>query len=113
MFSERTARRLRDIVDDGDEMQTLIAGLSFDTFVQDRRTVLAVERLLQRITEAVIQIGPDDMTLIDPTLSVVRLRALGNRLRHEYWDIELPTIFAIASVDVPALRDAAARALDD
>ncbi len=111
MFSERTARRLRDIVDDADHLRRFLDGLSFGSFEADLKTVLAVERLLQRITEAVIQIGPEEMTSIGPDIPVAKIRAFGNRLRHEYQDIERALVFSIARDDVPRLRDAAMDAL--
>ena len=112
MFSERAYRRLNDIVEDATDIAAFFGGISsVEAFAADRRTVLAVERLLQRIAEAVVQIGSEQMAEVEPSLPIARLRALGNRLRHEYWDLDPAMVLRIAREDVPALRVAVAHAL--
>jgi uncharacterized protein with HEPN domain len=112
MYSERTQDRLADIVDDADRLGRILGDRTFDAFVADEMMVLAAERLLQRITEAVIQIGPTDMASVAPDLLIERIRGFGNRLRHEYRNLDARLVFAIATEGVPPLRAAAARALE-
>jgi uncharacterized protein with HEPN domain len=111
MFSDRVHRRLATIVDDADRLESFLTGLDGDAFAADDLMVLAVERLLQRITEAVIQIGPAEMERVAPGLPTGRIRAFGNRLRHDYDNIDHRLVYAIARESVPPLREAAARAL--
>lgn len=85
--------------------------MDFDAFASDAKTVDAVERCLQRITEAVIHIGPDTMLAIAPELPVEAVRGLGNILRHEYDRIDLPTIHATITDRLPGLREACVNAL--
>jgi len=113
MSSDRTTRRLRSIVDDADQLALFIGDMGLGAFRGDLKTAYAVERLLQRITEAVIQIGDEEMARIAPGIPVARIRAFGNRLRHEYERIDRDQVFAIASDDVPELRAAASRALEN
>lgn len=112
MFSERVRLFLFDIVDDSDRIASFIQGLTVDDLVADDRTLLAVERLFQRITEAVIQIGADEMARIAPDLPVGKIRAFGNRLRHDYRAIDPRLLLQTACNDLPSLRAAAAEALD-
>lgn len=58
---EREALRLQDIVDNIDRIESYLAGCDFDAFARDDKTIDAVERCLQRLTEAVIRIGPERM----------------------------------------------------
>lgn len=106
MYSERDRRRLRDIVDNVDRIGDYMGGMDFEAFAADAKTVDAVERCLQRITEAVIHIGPDTMLTIAPELPVEAVRGLGNILRHEYDRIDLPTIYATVTDRLPGLREA-------
>jgi uncharacterized protein with HEPN domain len=53
------------------------------------------------------------MSAVMPDLPVERLRGFGNVLRHAYDDINPALIFRIAREEVPLLRDAAQRALDN
>ena len=111
MFSERTKDRLRDIIEDARRIDVFLEGMMLDDFLANERTLFAVERLLQRITEAAIQIDPADAALLGPDLPVGRMRGLGNRLRHEYRDLDRAVVFEIARIDVPALVVAAEIAL--
>lgn len=112
MLSERTKRRLRDILDDAYRVQVFLDGMTLPVFLADERTIFAVERLLQRITEAAIQIEAGDAERIGPGLPVVQMRALGNRLRHEYFDVNRTILFDIAVREVAVLRASVELALE-
>ena len=112
MYSDHVRRRLTTIIGDAERLEQFLAGLDADSFAADERTVFAVERLLQRITETVIQIGPAEMERIEPGTPTHRMRAFGNRLRHEYDHLDQALVFAIAQENVPPLAAAAARALE-
>lgn len=111
MLSERARARLHDIIEDTRRIAVFIDGMSVIDFVADDRTVFAVERALQRITEAAIHIPTEDAAQLGAGFPIAQMRALGNRLRHEYRDIHRPTVFDIASREVPALESAAEIAL--
>ena len=111
MLSERSADRLRDVIEDATRIETFIDNMTLAEFLASERTVFAVERLLQRITEAAIQIGAADAALIGPGFPIAQMRGLGNRLRHEYRDLDRAVIFEIARIEVPALATAAELAL--
>jgi hypothetical protein len=112
MFSERVRTRLQDIVDDVDRVGKYLGDVDADGFVRDEKTVLVIERLFQRITEAVIQIGADDMARIGGDIPIAQIRGFGNRLRHDYRDIDPRLLFTTARTQLPALRAAAMRALE-
>lgn len=77
--------------------------MTFEAFRADRKTVDAVERCLERITEACIKIGTARMSRIAPDQPMSAIRSLGNMLRHEYDVIDLRTIYETAGSDLPAL----------
>ena len=112
MFSRRARLRLQDIVEDGERLEHFVGKLTLAQFNADEKTLLAAERLLQRITEAVIQIGPEDMTKVGAEIPVAAIRAFGNKLRHDYRNLDPAQVLSIAQNNVPALREAAARALE-
>jgi uncharacterized protein with HEPN domain len=109
--TEREALRLRDIIDNIDRIDGYVAGMDLAAFVADQRTVDAVERCLQRLTEAVIKIGAERMAAISPTLPVDAVRGLGNMLRHDYDNVDLGTIYRTIRESLPALRADCAKAL--
>ncbi len=57
MSSERERDRLLDIVENAQYVADYLNGMNFEQFAESRMTVDAIERCLQRITEAVIRIG--------------------------------------------------------
>nr|WP_281375485.1 HepT-like ribonuclease domain-containing protein [Sphingomonas jinjuensis] len=112
MLSDRTKERLRDIIEDARRIESFIDGMTLHDFIASERTLFAVERLLQRITEAAVQIDPNDAEQLSTDLPVAKMRGLGNRLRHEYRDLDRGMVFEIARVEVPALGAAAEIALE-
>jgi uncharacterized protein with HEPN domain len=111
--SDLLRTRLRDILDNAGWIADDLAGISWAQFREDRRRADAVERCLQRITEAVVQLGADRLAEARLDVPWIELRNLGNRLRHEYRRIDRRVIFEIATIDVPTLAAAAQKALDD
>ena len=87
-------------------------GLDFAAFATDGKTVDAVERCLQRITEAVIKIGPERMAEISPTTPVDAVRGLGNMLRHDYDGVDLGIIWRTVRESLPELRTDCLRLLE-
>lgn len=108
MSSERLHRRLIDIINNIDRAPNYIGGLSLEDFREDDMRLDAVERCLQRITEATIKIGPDDMRMIAPDLPADQVRAMGNVLRHEYDRINAEVVYNTIINDLPSLRSACA-----
>ncbi len=104
MPSEREALRLRDIVDNIDRIEAYVVGLDIAGFVSDGKTVDAVERCLQRLTEAVIKIGAERMAVISPKTPVDAVRGLGNMLRHDYDNLDLSVIYLTIRDSLPVLR---------
>lgn len=111
MSFERERLRLLDVVENIDRIDTYLAGIDFGRFVIDSMRVDAVERCLQRVTEAIIQIGTDRMAVIAPTIPTREIRGLGNVLRHDYGRIDLETIFTTVTDRLPELRLACVQAL--
>ena len=90
-----------------------MADLDFSAFSRDLKTIDAVERCIQRITEAVIKVGPERMAAISPTTSVDAVRGMGNALRHEYDGIDLRIIWNTVRTSLPALAADCRKVLDD
>lgn len=109
--SNKLARRLSDIVENADLIASYIEGLDEKAFLADRKTQDAVERCLQRITEAAIKLGGRAEGLV-PGYPWKDVRGLGNRLRHEYDAIDAVQIWRIARDELPLLAQSCAEALE-
>jgi len=112
MFSDRTRQRLLDIVQNADRLLDHAGDKTLDQFKGDLKTIDAVERCLERITEAVIQIGETDIERAQLGVAWAEIKGLGNRLRHEYRRIDARVIYDTVRDDILPLRAAAARALE-
>ena len=110
MPSEKPVRRLEDIVENVEAIQSYVAGMDVTAFEQDRKTYDAVERCLERISEAAAKLG-DVALAVAPDQPWNNIRALGNRLRHEYDDIRPSRLWDIVQVDLPGLSAACKDAL--
>lgn len=87
MPSSRPIIRFGDIILNIESIMTYVQDYDYETFVEDRRTVDAVERCLQRITEAAIKLHPEAAELL-PEQDWKAMRDLGNKHRH-YFDVIL------------------------
>ncbi len=108
--SERPARRLEDIKTNAEAILRYTVGLDELAFEENRLVYDAVERCLERISEAAAKLGELAPVLI-PDQPWRDIRALGNRLRHEYDDISQVRLWEIIQHDLPSLIAACDRAL--
>lgn len=111
MPSENPALRLRHIVEAIDE----IAAFSADHptrahMTADRKTIRAIERCFQIISEAARKMGAE-AELFCPGMPWHDIRGMGNRLRHEYDAIDRDILLQALDTDLPALRTACIEAL--
>jgi uncharacterized protein with HEPN domain len=108
--SEKTRRRLVDIVENARAIEQYVSGLDMAGLLVDRRTRDAIERCLERVSEAARRLGPLGPKLL-PDQPWHEIRAIGNRLRHEYDRVRIDRIWDIVKGDLPALREACETAL--
>jgi uncharacterized protein with HEPN domain len=110
MPSSEPTRRFRDILENVDRIESYLEGYDLVRFAQDPRTIDAVERCMQRITEAAIKLQPRAAELL-PEQDWDAMRGFGNMLRHDYDRIAEALIWEIAKIDLPRLRADCLRAI--
>jgi uncharacterized protein with HEPN domain len=110
LSSSKPPRRLQDIIDNAHAIFRYTEGMDLQAFEQDRKTYDAVERCLERISEAAVKLG-DMATLLMPDQPWQKIRSLGNVVRHEYDSIREDRLFDIVKADLPRLCAAAEEAL--
>jgi uncharacterized protein with HEPN domain len=101
---------LRDIQEAIARIGDFTAGMDFEDFRQDPKTVAAVERKLQLISEAAIRLGEEAERLC-PGLPWRNIRGLGNWLRHQYDRIDVETVWLTVTADLPPLLRAVETAI--
>jgi uncharacterized protein with HEPN domain len=102
---------LHDIAEAIRMIESFTSGVNFEAFCQDPKTIAAVERMLQIISEAAIRLG-DRAERRCPGLPWRDIRGMGNWLRHQYEHIELPIIWKTLKTDLPPLKTSVLQALN-
>ena len=97
------ADRVGHILDATDKIRTAVATHSRETFAQDVFMRLAVERLLEVISEASRSI-PDDVKANNPSINWRGLADLGNWLRHAYHQTDADLLWDMIKDDLPPLE---------
>ena len=103
MPSKNPAQRLADIIDNVDAIRGFTAELDYPAFRADRKTVYAVVRALEIISEASRRL-PDDLLSRHPEIDWVAVAAAGNVYRHEYDAVDEVLIWHTARHGLAALR---------
>ncbi len=109
-MSSDSAVFLADIIENIERVQDYVQGLDRDNFERDGKTRDAVERCLERISEAAVRLGPTANILM-PGQPWNEIRGTGNWLRHAYHRVEPAIIWETLTGDLPSLLDDARAAL--
>jgi uncharacterized protein with HEPN domain len=103
MPSDRTDGTLQDILHHIDLATGFSAGLSRDAFKADLRSVYAVTRCLEIISEASRRL-PDDLKTRHPAIAWKQMAAAGNVYRHNYEDVAAHFVWETVRQALPPLR---------
>ncbi|HYG62471.1 MAG TPA: DUF86 domain-containing protein [Thermoanaerobaculia bacterium] len=93
---------LDDILEAARKIRDYTAGLSFEAFQQDEKTIDAVVRNLEVIGEAVKSI-PDGLRARHPDVPWKKISGLRDILIHEYFGIDLELIWDVVQAKLPIL----------
>ena len=103
MPSKNPAQRLRDILENIDAIETFTAGTAFAEFTCDRKTVYAVTRALEIISEASRRL-PDELKNRHPEINWPAVAAAGNVYRHEYEVVDEALVWHTVQHGLAGLR---------
>jgi uncharacterized protein with HEPN domain len=85
--------------------------MSFNAYASDEKAIDAVERCLQRISEAAQKVG-DYLDELYPDAPWKAARGLGNILRHKYDEVADDLVWGAIETEVPKLRAAALQEIE-
>lgn len=95
--------RVTDILQAVQRIERYTVGLDHAAFQRDERTVEAVCFALVVIGEAASHV-PDEVQATAPRVPWRKMRAMRNIAAHEYFGLDVATVWETATVDVPALK---------
>lgn len=93
---------LWDMLQAANEARELCDGLTFETLERDRRTLLALERLMELLGEAARRVS-EEFQRAHPEIPWRRIIGLRNVLAHEYGSIDHRRLFLAAAEETLAL----------
>src|SRR5262245_53127229 len=105
MPSEREAAALREILRNIDLAEVFARGHSFETLQGDEKTLYAIVRSLEIISEASRRIS-DEVKARHPHIEWREMAAAGNVYRHNYEDVTARRVWNTLQVHLPRLRTA-------
>jgi uncharacterized protein with HEPN domain len=111
MPSDASTAALRDMEHHIDLPTQFIVGLDYEAFRDDVRTVYAVTRCLEIISEASRRL-PDEMKKRYPSIAWKDMAGAGNVYRHDYEDVAARLVWDTVQLALPPLRDVVTREID-
>ncbi len=94
---------LNDIINELSNIESFIEGMTYDDFVQDKKTIYAVVRGLEVIGEAVKKI-PKEIRELYPDIPWKRIAGMRDKLIHEYFGVDIEVVWKTVREDIPYLR---------
>ena len=104
--------RVRDILDAIGAIEEYVHEMTYERFVQDRRTVDAVVRNLITIGEAASNV-PADVQERYAEIPWDNMRRMRNFIVHVYFGVNLPVVWRTIQEDLPPLKAQLGKALRD
>ena len=108
MPSDAATAALRDLEHHIALATQFVAGLDYEAFRNDTRTVFAVTRCLEIISEASRRL-PDEIKTRHPTIAWKNMAGAGNVYRHDHEDVAAKVVWDTVQMALPPLRDVVAR----
>ena len=94
---------LNDILESIDDINDFVAGMNFEAFANDKKTVKAVIRSLEVIGEAVNKL-PENIRRQYSESPWQEMVGMRNRLIHEYFGVDLNIVWQTIVEDLPSLK---------
>jgi uncharacterized protein with HEPN domain len=94
MSKRDTLLLIEDMLQSSLKIKKYTAGLNFESFSEDEKTIDAVVRNFEVIGEAANRID-ENYRISNPQIEWVRIRGFRNRIVHEYFGIDLSIVWEI------------------
>ena len=102
---------LEDIQGACQKILSYTAGMSFDDFISDDKTIDAVVRNFEIIGEAANRV-PEDFKVDHPEIEWRRIVGFRNRIIHEYFGINYEIVWKIKDENIQQLADFIEQAIE-
>lgn len=103
---------ISDIRDAMENARSFVAGMAFSDFVDDARTVMAVERAIIVIGEASRNV-PDEVRQRFPDIPWADMVGMRNLVAHVYFRVNRETVWKTVTAVIPELLPSISRCLEE
>ena len=94
---------IRDIIQNMQDAEEFIQGISYEEFESDKKTFNAVVRALEVIGEAAKNV-PDSLRSRYPAVPWKEMAGMRDKLVHDYFGVNLTLVWLAATGDLPELE---------
>ncbi|MCD6512089.1 MAG: DUF86 domain-containing protein [Thermoplasmata archaeon] len=94
---------IKDIVDAIESIEEFVAGMNFEEFKNDDKTVSAVVRKLEIVGEATKNI-PDETKEKYPNLPWKEMAKIRDKLIHGYFVVDFEIVWKVIKEELPSLK---------
>ena len=101
--SRADADYVQDMLDAAEKAEEFVSGMDFAAFEQDEKTIFAIVRALEIIGEASNHIS-EELQEKHPEAPWFEMRAMRNKIVHDYMEINADIIWDTVQNDLPALK---------
>jgi len=103
---------LTDMLDAMSKARQFVAGMSFEQFSTDDKTVYAVIRALEIVGEATKKIPPE-VRALRPNIPWREIAGMRDKLTHDYFGVNVSVIWKTVGEDLPSLEEGIRSLLDE
>jgi len=101
---------IEDIRDAIDQATRFIAGITYEQFLEDSKTVYAVIRALEVVGEAT-KCVPDSVRVRYPEVPWRKMAGMRDKLIHHYFGVNISVVWKTVAEELPALAPLIGRIL--
>lgn len=112
MIERELATFFQDILKMISAIERFMAGMNFEDFKQDERTIFSVKRALEIIGETVKNV-PQSLRIKYPDIPWKSIAGMRDKLIHEYWKTDVEVVWATTQRYVPKLKVLIARVIEE